>query len=371
VIHGYQATKDLMWLDDKMWTCNDMVVDIMGAHGTGWGTYIEKQIMALNGPDHARVRGSVAQAFTPRQINRQRGRMQEVVAELCQEWAPKKKFDFTEFASYFPIVITYAVVGASTESIPALREAMEALGLQFSLDKSMLPLFEKSYQAIAKFTDEWVREREKNGGGDPEDTLNSLLAAKKAGTISHDDLVYMLVFIFLAGYDTSKTVISFIMHAMLTRPEMWERCAKDKAYCAKVVEETFRFSTVASPPRKVVVPFEYDGVKFEKDDFLIFALPLAGRDPAMFPDPMKFDPDRERNAQNRHVAFGRGAHMCLGQHLAKVQIEEGIHVIAQYFKNPKLAGEITWRPFTGVWGIWALPIEVTPGAPVPERVAAE
>ena len=59
-------------------------------------------------------------------------------------------------------------------------------------------------------------------------------------------------------------------------------------------------------------------------------------------------------------AFGRGAHQCLGMHLARLQIEDGLHLIAQRIKRPQLSGEIIWRRFPGVWGIKSLPIRFTP-----------
>jgi cytochrome P450 len=358
VVYGYQATKDLMWMDDKLRTSNDSVTTIMGAKSTNWGRFIDGQILALSGPEHARVRSSVAQAFTPRNINRHRPAMRKVVSTLLDEWVPKKNFDFAEFASYFPVANVCAVVGAPLDDIQPLRKAMEALGVQFSLDRSLLPAFEEAYNLIADFVDKLVRERERTGGGGEEDTLNSLIGSRNAGVINDEELRYLLVFILLAGYDTSKNILTFIVYTMLKHPDLWERCAEDKAYCGKVVEEIFRVSTVASPYRTVAKDFEYGGVNFPKDALLVFALPLAGRDPTVFADPMDFQPERDHT--NRHIAFGRGAHMCLGQHLARVQIEEGIHVIAQRITKLKLAGEISWRPFAGVWGLRTLPIEFEP-----------
>ena len=82
---------------------------------------------------------------------------------------------------------------------------------------------------------------------------------------------------------------------------------------------------------------------------------LTGRDPAAYADPLAFRPEREQ--QPRHLAFGRGTHICLGQYLATAQMEEALHLIAQRLRNPRLAGEVTWRPFRGgAWGIRALPI---------------
>lgn len=61
------------------------------------------------------------------------------------------------------------------------------------------------------------------------------------------------------------------------------------------------------------------------------------------------------------MAFGAGPHICLGQFIAKAQIEEGLHQIAKRIRRPKLAGEYRWRPFPGVWGLHGLPIEFEPG----------
>jgi cytochrome P450 len=87
--------------------------------------------------------------------------------------------------------------------------------------------------------------------------------------------------------------------------------------------------------------------------------------PAAAADPDRFDPDRAQ--VNRHLAFGRGMHICLGQYIARAQIEEGFHLIAQRLRNPRLAGDYGFRPFPGVWGLRGLPIAFEPA---PARMAA-
>jgi cytochrome P450 len=88
------------------------------------------------------------------------------------------------------------------------------------------------------------------------------------------------------------------------------------------------------------------------------APPLANRDPAMFPDPGTFDPEREN--LGRQVAFGRGEHICIGQYLARNQLQEGLHLIARRLRNPRVTGEVEWRPFLGAWGLRTLPIAFDP-----------
>jgi cytochrome P450 len=104
--------------------------------------------------------------------------------------------------------------------------------------------------------------------------------------------------------------------------------------------------------------FDYKGVRIPANTALLFGNSTSGRDPTGFEDADVFNPDREHFS--RHVAFGRGAHICLGQHLAKIQISEGLHLMAKRIRNPRLAGETEWRPFLGVWGLETLPIEFDP-----------
>jgi cytochrome P450 len=124
------------------------------------------------------------------------------------------------------------------------------------------------------------------------------------------------------------------------------------------MEETFRYHSVSNVPRNVEEEFTYEGVVFPKDMFLFFTLTLNARDPVAFADADSFNPERVH--LNRHMAFGRGAHICLGQFLARAQIEEGLHLIAQRMKNPKAAGPVSWRTFIGVWGLKTLPITFEP-----------
>ena len=90
----------------------------------------------------------------------------------------------------------------------------------------------------------------------------------------------------------------------------------------------------------------------------MLAPPLANRDPAVFGDPSAFDPERENAGRN--VAFGRGPHICIGQFIARNQLQEGLHLIARRLRNPRLAGEAAWRPFLGAWGLKHLPIAFDP-----------
>lgn len=358
VVHGYQAVKDLVGLDDRLRPDFDGIVDFYGvSREAPWARLMTEMLLAAHGPVHARLRASVADAFTPRYANRYRGLMRDVIGNLLDRWAPRGSFDFTEFASYFPITVFCALMGISTDRIPGLRETFEIQSASYSFDPELLPQVLAGYERLWDFADGIVVERERGAHGG-EGLLDAMIAAKNAGRMDEIELRHMLLLLVLAGYDTSKNMLAMIVCRLLDHPEQWQRCATDLAYCGKVVEEAFRHSGVSTIFRVVTEEIAYDGVIFPPGTLLLFMMGLASRDPSVFPDPLAFRPERDH--RDRHMAFGRGAHMCIGQHLARIQLEEGLHVIAQRLVQPRLAGEVTWRPYIGIWGIKALPIAFDP-----------
>jgi cytochrome P450 len=355
VVHGYQAMKDLNGRDDKLRPSFRGVVDYYGVRGTPWGDFMEEQIIALSGPEHQRIRGSVAEAFTPRNVNHHRELMRQVISKLLDQWAPRRKFDFAVFASYFPVTVLCGLLGVSPDAVPMIRDALETQGLVLSLRQDLVPDLLAGYDVMWNYVDALVIDRETRGENSEGSVLGTLIAAKKAGRINDRELRHLLMILFPAGYDTSKNMLILIMHTMLTHQDQWRRCGEDLAFCSKVVDEMFRHTSTATVFRSVAEDFVYDDVLIPKGTQLIFTNSLGGRDPRAFSEPMEFKPEREET--NRHVAFGRGAHICLGQHLARAQIAEGVHLIAQRIINPRLAGKVKWRPFLGTWGISELPIE--------------
>jgi cytochrome P450 len=354
VVHGYQPVKDLLYMDDKMRVNFDGIVEYFGAQGTDWGLFMESMLPTQTGAKHKRLRASVAEAFTPRRANQTRPLMRQVIGRLLDEWAPRGEFDFAEFASYFPVAVMCGLLGVPSEPIAGIREALETQVAAMSLNKDLLPRLTAGYDALWAFADSLVAGREKRGAADDGSLLDALIAGKNTGSLDETELRFMLMVLLLAGYDTSKNVLTLTMHTMLEHPDMWRRCAEDQAYCGKAVEEILRHSAITTPYRLLTEDIEYQGITFPQGVILCFATPLAGRDPSVFSDAMVFEPDRVQ--ATRHLAFGRGMHICLGQFLAKAQLEEGLHLIAKRLKSPRLAGEITWRPFLGAWGLRTLPV---------------
>ena len=355
-VHGYEAIKDLIYMDDKLRPSYEELIEYYGVQGTPWAKFQVEQLIGHTGEKHRRIRTSVGDAFTPRNVNKHLHIIRGNIAALLDEWAPKGAFDFTEFAAYYPVSVLCALLGTTTEEIPSIRHALETQTRLTSMDRAIVPDLLAGYHILYDFCDRLIVAREKEGLKDG--LLDHLIRAKDSGRMDDTELRYLLMILFPAGYDTSKNMLGLIMNQMIQHPHYWVRCAEDLKFCYKVTEEMFRHTSTATMSRVANEDFEYKGVKIPANTALLFGNSTSGRDPTGFEDADVFNPDREHFS--RHVAFGRGAHICLGQHLAKIQISEGLHLMAQRIKNPRLTGETEWRPFLGVWGLETLPIEFDP-----------
>ncbi len=370
LIHEYTAIRELLGQDEKFLPAYEGIVEALGAHGTPWGRFTEEQLISLPTDKHRLLRNTFAAKFTPRFANQLRPMMRARISLLLDEWVPRGKIDFEEFASYFPISNMFTLVGASVDEVPMVQESLETLGLALAMDKTKLPQINAAFLRVEDLVRRLISQRRAEPDrGKSDDLLDLLVTIADRGEVAERQLVDLIIFFFIAGYDTSKNVLTYTMWALLDRPEVYQRCAVDYEYCAKVVEEGLRYFNPGSVPRITAQDMVYRDVLLPKGTMVWFNVNIAGRDPDVFDDPDTFDPDRRVTPNQRHVAFSLGKHMCLGQHIARAQLQEGLHQIAQRMRNPRLAGKFGWRPYPGTWGLKGLPIEFTP-APATETVEA-
>ena len=127
---------------------HEVIIDAMNARGSRWERFQMESLLAIHNADHKRIRDVVAPMFTPRAANQHRTLMRQVISRLLDEWSPKSRFDFEEFASYFPITVMCSLLGASPSIVPGLRSSLEALGLSFNMIPGFLPQLEKACEVL-------------------------------------------------------------------------------------------------------------------------------------------------------------------------------------------------------------------------------
>jgi len=355
VVTSYQAVRDLMAHKDALRWPFDEVVELMQAEGTPWGRFQQEHLMGRTGAEHARLRDVLAPSFTPRRANEHRELMRKVISSLLDEWAPRGSFDFEEFASHYPITVMCALMGISPGIIPALRASLETMGQSVSMIPELLDDLNAAFLTLDEAAQQVIDEREATWqAGDEADLLDLLMAARAKGGMSRRELADLIVFLLVGGFDTSKNMLTLVMHELVQRPEDYARCAEDLDFCGCVVDEAMRLHGASNTNRLVTQAIEYRGVRIPVGTVLWFPWGVTGCDPAVSEEPTLFDPHKQRG--HPHVAFGLGPHICLGKFIARVLLSEGVHAIAKRIPCPTSPGPGGWRPFLGVWGVKGLPI---------------
>src|SRR5439155_15207887 len=120
---------------------------------------------------------------------------------------------------------------------------LEAFGLSLSMNKEFLPQLEQAMDVLDAFVQDLVAERRqqpRRATGE-EDLLEILIRTLDSGGLTERELYDLLIFIFVAGYDTSKNALTLMMNVLIDRPDLYKRCAEDADFCQRVVEENFRY----------------------------------------------------------------------------------------------------------------------------------
>ncbi len=363
VIHELKAIRDLLGLDEKFRPAYDGVVEQLQAHGTPWGRFTANQLISLPSATHQLVRQTFATKFTPRFANQLRPVMQATIGRLLDQWLPKGRFDFEEFASFYPISVMFTMVGAPVDEVAGIRSSLETLGLALAMDTTRVPAINEAYLKLEGLVTRLIVERRSQPKrGEHDDLLDLLIDTEESGSVNERQLLDLIIFLFVAGYDTSKNVLTYTMWTLMQHPDIYARCGHDLDYCRLVLEEAFRWYNPGAIPRFTAQDVVYRDVLLPKDTMVLFAVNIAGRDPSAFDDAERFDPERKLDPAMRHAAFGLGKHMCLGQHIARAQLQEALHQVARRIPHPRLDGEYGWRPFPGIWGLDGLPIDAAADA---------
>ena len=311
----------------------------------------------LDDPAHRQRRGLVSRGFTPRRVQEHAPRIRQISIDLIERAQARGGFDFVrDVAAWLPLIVIGALLGVDPRDHARLLEWSEAMILG---DGATVP--ERLLHAAAAF-DEYIayqRQVIDDRRAHPRDDLVSILvhAEIDGARLSNDDLLMESLLILIGGDETTRHVLSGGMYALLQHPEQLRALVRDPSGIPTAVEEMLRWvSPIQNMARTAARDVELHGQRIEAGQKLLLLYPAANRDPAVFLDPQRFDIGRR---PNDHVAFGIGAHFCLGANLARLELrvffEELVH------RMPTLAlrsdAPPPLRPSNFICGIEHLPVE--------------
>ena len=296
-------------------------------------------------PDHTRLRKLVSKAFTPRAIEGWRGRIEAIVSECLDAIARRRELDvIADLALPVPATLICEMLGVPVADRDRFTqwtaEATHGLAAQTAAP-DVLARASAAARALAGYFEALIAERRSNL---KDDLLSALIRAEEAGDrLSPSELMVHAVGLLIAGFETTIGLIGNGMNALLRNPDQLAKLRRQPDLIASAVEECLRYDgPIPLTPRILHADAEFAGRTLPKDAQVWAMLAAANRDPARFPDPDRFDIERIDNA---HVAFGGGAHLCLGAHLARLEAQIAIGGLVQRFPRLSLRDPtLAWGP---------------------------
>jgi cytochrome P450 len=213
--------------------------------------------------------------------------------------------------------------------------------------------------AVKSFEDYFAQIAEDRRANPTEDVASVIANAKVDGEpLPPRDMAGYYIIVATAGHDTTSASTAGAMQALANDPEQWARVKADRSLLPGIVEEAIRWTTpVQHFMRTAAEDCEVGGQQVKKGDWLMINYVAANHDPAQFDNPRRFDAAR---SPNRHLAFGAGAHQCLGLHLARLEMRLLFEALLDKVASVEPAGEAKRANSTFVGGLKTLPVRVTP-----------
>jgi cytochrome P450 family 103 len=330
-----------------------METESVQARGVTQGALFEffrTSMLFTNGTDHRRRRAPVSRAFAWQLIAALRPRIRAIAEELIEAAGPRREMNFLDdFCSLIPARIVSDVLGLPREDVPRFTGWVYTISraINASFTRDDIPQIEVATQELRDYVDTLLSTRRKNPGADF--LTGYVSAVDEAQNLSAIETATQIMSVILGGSDTTRTALAVQLALLLEHREQWESLCASPVLIPDAVSEALRFEpAVASVPRVTLEDIDLGGYLVPRGQLLTLSTMSAMRDPARYADPDRFDITRIERP-TRHLVFGGGSHRCLGELLARAELEESLAVLARHLPNVELAG----RPpeLTGHTGI--------------------
>ncbi|MFF7655586.1 cytochrome P450 [Streptomyces sp. NPDC007983] len=309
----------------------------------------------MDDPEHARLRRMVTAPFAIKRVAAMRPAVQKIVDDLIDEMlAGPAPVDLVQaFALPVPSLVICELLGVPYADHDFFQDNSKVL-----INREVEPEQRTAaHGALLGYLDGLMGEKISH----PVDDLLSGLARRvTAGELTREEAAQMGVLLLLAGHETTANMIALGTLALLENPGQLAllRETDDPKLVASAVEELLRYLNITHSGRRRVAlaDIEVGGQVIRAGEGIILANDIANRDPEVFPDPDRLDIRRDAR---RHVAFGFGVHQCLGQPLARMELQVVYSTLYRRIPTLRLATELEKIPFKhdgSVYGVYELPV---------------
>lgn len=296
-------------------------------------------LLAVDRPEHTRLRKLVHGAFTPNSIRR----WHPAIVQICQRAVDRIARDgaadlVSAFAIPVPVQVIHEVLGIPQDQCEDPAHCFDL----FYRSGLARPPDAAAEQELLGYLDHLIAYKREHRG---DDVTSLLLTHLERGDLrDEDELRSMMYGILGAGHVTTVQFFGSAAFRLLTHPDQRMALDDGRASWAEGVDEMLRIDAPiqATVYRYAMADLEIGGVRIAKGDAVLISLGAANRDPGRFERPDEFQIGRDSSA---HLAFGRGVHVCLGMHLARLEAEIGLHILFRQLSDMRLAipaEEVVW-----------------------------
>lgn len=317
-------------------------------------------IGALNGPDHARIRALVSRALTHRSVDGLRETIRKHARNLLRKAEASGEIEFrTDFATKLPFLTITDFLGIELEEAMRVAEQMgrgsaDAFGPRVT--QTIRDQANAMFGGLMEFVGELYEARRSRPR---EDLLSHLIAVEEGGEkLSHDELVVLFTNVFGGAIETTGSLIASAAYELARHPEAARRLrsAPDQ-YMKSAAEEVIRhrpgFYAVG---KKAIRSHSAYGLDFEEGESVSVLIGGPNRDPRRWSDPDRFDITRDPRTWS--LTFSMGEHFCLGQALARAEIQESMVALVSFAEEIELIEEPEWRPHVMVNRLESVPLRL-------------
>ncbi|MFG1793184.1 cytochrome P450 [Nocardia sp. NPDC049149] len=312
--------------------------------------------IAMDPPDHTRLRRKLTGAFTVRRMRALEEHIIEITERQLDEMARlTPPIDLVkEFALPVPSLVICEMLGVPY----ADRATFQVNSAQFLVKDQTLEEKMAAFGAMSAYLAQLVMSKRAEPG---EDILSDLASDDD---LSVEELVGIAFLLLLAGHETTANMLGLGTFALLEHPEQLAELRADPALVIEAVEELMRYLSVADIfYRYATEDIELGGETIGKGSTVVVSLLAANRDPRRFEHPDTLDLHRSARG---HLSFGHGIHSCLGQQLARIEMRAGFAGLLRRFPTLELAvpaDQVRLRTDMNIYGVHELPVTWTETAP--------
>ncbi|MFD5806241.1 MULTISPECIES: cytochrome P450 [unclassified Streptomyces] len=309
-------------------------------------------LLGVDDPEHRAQRKMVIPEFTLKRAAAMRPRIQEIVDERLDAMiAQGPPADLVPaFALPVPSMVICALLGVPYADHDFFEEQSRRL-LRGPRPEDTLEARDRLESYLGELAD---RKREEPGEGLLDDLVRQQLSQ---GALDRDQLIAFAVILLVAGHETTANMISLGTFTLLRNPGRLAELRADPGLLPGAVEELMRVLSIADGLlRTAVEDIEVEGQTIRAGDGVVFATSVINRDETVYPDPDTLDWHRPAR---HHVAFGFGIHQCLGQNLARAELEIALRSLFERLPELRLAApaeEIPFKPGDTIQGMLELPV---------------